>query len=196
MAFVAVQVVGEVFRMKFGESRIVNSNLFDNAEEVESVEGAFILQREILEIHALLAAQLSPWSSHDETYTVVFSRVGLDRISSRYGVQLCDTLIVEGVAVVFLYLGFVLHPDFHPKLFLLPVVSSKQIRVLACIPVVPAIYFSMLQFPGLPFLHHQLEGSHSMGCLQPYQAQHHCALHTWIRSRDFLTNSNSSSWFV
>merc|ERR1740124_1552297 len=96
MAFVAVQVVGEVFRMKFGESRIVNSNLFDNAEEVESVEGAFILQREILEIHALLAAQLSPWSSHDETYTAVFSRVGLDRISSRYGVQLCDTLIVEG----------------------------------------------------------------------------------------------------
>merc|ERR1740124_246446 len=96
MAFVAVQVVGEVFRMKFGESRIVNSNLFDNAEEIESVEGAFILQREILEIHALLAAQLSPWSSHDETYTAVFSRVGLDRISSRYGVQLCDTLIVEG----------------------------------------------------------------------------------------------------
>ena len=49
---------------------------------------------------------------------------------------------LKEVSVVFLDLGFVIHPDFHPKAFFLAVTSHG-------IPVVSLIDLSMLQFPCL-----------------------------------------------
>ena len=49
---------------------------------------------------------------------------------------------LEEVSVVFLNLGLIVHPNFHPETFLLAVATHS-------IPVVSLIDLSVLQFPGL-----------------------------------------------
>ena len=51
-------------------------------------------------------------------------------------------LHLKKVSVVLLNLGLVVHPDFHPKAFLLAVSAHG-------IPVVSLVNLSVLQFPGL-----------------------------------------------
>ena len=91
------------------------------------------------------------------------------------------------MSVVFLNLGFVLHPDFHPEALLLTVASAHGVSI------VPGVSLPVLEFPGLDIAHEEnikrklnphlpllddgLEGGDSADSLEPDKGEQESNLH-------------------